>query len=108
MSFWSQSFDVWSSRSKLREGKLIPACNDQSAANFDGMFRTMSSSESQTLKYFEKMPEHILRVPEILQLFRGEARSIKFVYVERDWLPVALSIHRLCADSTRQSRWFGF
>ena len=39
---------------------------------------------------------------------RGEERSVKFIYAERDWLPVALSIHRLCAESTMQSRWFGF
>ena len=49
------------------------------------------------------MPEHILRVDFIAKALP----SAKFIYVARDWAQVALSIHRICANSTRQSRWFG-
>lgn len=49
------------------------------------------------------MPEHILRVDLIAQALP----QAKFIYMARDWVQVALSIHRLCANSTRQSRWFG-
>ena len=41
-------------------------------------------------------------------MYKGEGKSLKFIYVERDWLSVGLSIHRLTAESARQSRWFGF
>ena len=54
------------------------------------------------------MPEHVLRVPQLRELYKGEGKQLKLIYVERDWLPVALSIHRLTAESARQSRWFGF
>ena len=60
------------------------------------------------LNYLEKTPEHVLRIPQLLSLFKSEERQIKFIFVERDWLPVGLSMHRLCAESMRQSRWFGF
>ena len=35
-------------------------------------------------------------------------RDVKFIYVERDWVQVCMSIHKLCADSSRQSRWYGY
>ena len=54
------------------------------------------------------MPEHVLRVPQLCEMYKGEGKSLKFIYVERDWLSVGLSIHRLTAESARQSRWFGF
>ena len=56
--------------------------------------------------YIEKAPEHIFRIQQISDLC-GD-RDVKFIYIERDWLQVSLSIHKLCADSTRQSRWYGF
>ena len=115
LSFWSPSFDIWSSRSKEREGRLVPESGEQSAPSFDRMLQALhdhkkegETNASQTLNYLEKMPEHVLRVPQLLDLYKGEGRSIKFIYVERDWLPVALSIHRLTAEGARQSRWFGF
>lgn len=49
------------------------------------------------------MPEHILR----LDLLASSLPIAKFIYVQRDWLMVSLSIHKICANSTRQSRWFG-
>ena len=55
------------------------------------------------MNYLEKMPEHILR----LDLMSQALPNAVFIYVARDWVQVGLSIHRLCANSTRQARWFG-
>ena len=111
LSFWSSSFDIWSCRSKEREGRVVPALGESSAANFDRMLQSFCDqakpSAIKGLNYVEKMPEHVLRVPQLLDMYKGEGKSVKFIYVERDWLPVALSIHRLTAESARQSRWFG-
>ena len=68
MSAWSPGFDVWSCKSKERNGRLVPAVDEQSAAKFNKMFQVMHdtkklSESSRTLKYFEKMPEHVLRIP---------------------------------------------
>jgi hypothetical protein len=46
--------------------------------------------------YIEKMPEHILRIDDILKAFP----NAKFIYLKRPWLPVARSIE--CISS-----WFG-
>lgn len=49
------------------------------------------------------MPEHILRC----DLIDSALPNTTFIYVARDWVQVALSIHRICANSSRQARWFG-
>ena len=37
LSFWSPRFDVWSCRSKEREGKLVPEVSEKSPSNFNKM-----------------------------------------------------------------------
>lgn len=50
--------------------------------------------------YVEKMPEHILRVPELVWLFP----KAKFVYMRRNWVDVANSIE----DFGSSFNWFGY
>lgn len=53
------------------------------------------------LNYLEKMPEHVLRIPTICEacFASSESEAMLFIYMTRDWVQVALSIHRLCGDS---------
>ena len=99
MSFWSESFDIWSCKSAERQGKVRPEAHE---LRIKTAVQALNPME-QTFNYLEKMPEHILRVDLISEALPGA----QFICMSRDWVQVALSIHKICANSRQQHRWYG-
>ena len=111
LSFLSPSFDIWSKNSVEREGKIRPkiqACSETDGSVSEALKALIPSAENEDsnesitqLNYLEKMPEHVLRIPTICEscFASSENDKMMFIYMTRDWVQVALSIHHLCGDS---------
>jgi Sulfotransferase family len=98
MSLMGEQFDIWSVKSKTRNGLLKPAAIQTS---FVPVLRALSTDAP--IHYIEKTPEHIFRLEQISIL----CPSAKFIYIQRNWISVALSIWEITDQSRKPIRWYG-
>ena len=98
MSLYGEEFDIWSVKSIQRSGKIKPTSLHSS---FTSVLRAFSPDSP--IHYIEKTPEHILRYESILKI----CPKAKFVYMQRDWISVALSIWEITDKSRKPIRWYG-
>ncbi|CAG9319075.1 unnamed protein product [Blepharisma stoltei] len=100
---WMQAypnFDVWSSKSREREGKLRMSQNDADqigSQKLNELFYTITNILNRK-KLIEKTPENTFRLKWLDQLFPG----CKFIMVKRNPIGTARSIARF-----QPEMWFG-
>lgn len=81
LNFWTEQFDVWSKQSFDRKGQLSSLQETNKLGDlYNSLFNDLGLSEADS--YLEKMPEHLFRVPQVLEALP----AAKFIYMQRDWM----------------------
>jgi hypothetical protein len=88
-----RGFDIWSKKATKGTFKLD---------NLERLRELLDYLTRGRELYIEKMPEHILRVPELIKAFP----QTKFIYMQRHWYEVAYSISHSFGGTSFY--WYGY